>query len=119
MQFAAVWLLAAAATFTAFEQSEAYDIGENQINAGANALNAATQNAIGAAGVGSELTNNIGGSQVINSGSIIQGSGNTVSSLLNVDPQINAVVNALNSLNQESAAASDGASGNTIGGRQI
>lgn len=56
-----------------------------------------------------------------NTGALIKGSGNTMSSLLNVNPQVNADVNALNTVEQQATAVTRGISSseNNIGGRQI
>lgn len=64
---------------------------------------------------------------LVDTGSSITGSGNTVSSLLNVNPHVNADVNALNAVNQKAIGISGGAvsgraagrTGNNIGGSQV
>ncbi|XP_004521142.1 uncharacterized protein LOC101453562, partial [Ceratitis capitata] len=94
-----------------------------QVNAGVNLLNSVTQTVSGVTGgsggkssglLGGVLggvggaANNIGGKQVMDTGSTISGSGNQVFSLLNVNPQINADVNALNTIQQTAVGTVSG-----------
>lgn len=123
------------------------------MNADVNALNAVTEEATAVAGgaaksgkpagvsrpgiVAGEAGNNIGGSQLQSAGARIVGDDNTISSLVSVNPQVNAGVNILNTITQTVSGATGsggaekgggllggvlgglGGGANNIGGRQV